>query len=123
MSRIRKIGSAILDGLDRMAVVSHDGTSRARIEEIDDEIVLLRRERDHLIANLYEPRADEVVSDDYVPGAYQPQPKVWKHDHTESVGRLTTCKGRNTSSRYHDAHPGCPYIETIHTSHEFTLRD
>lgn len=123
-NRARNIGKGILEGLSALGTAMADAPKRQRIEEIDKTILNLQQERDHLIADLIEP-GDLKVSESYDP--YWRKPVVEEeHDTSKSIfgeGRLTQCKGRTTSSRYHEAHPGCPYVEQIHTKHEFTLRD
>jgi hypothetical protein len=121
--RAKSFGNALLDGLSALGTVAHDGPMKERINAIDSQLEELRRERDYLIANLYEP-GDLEVSEDY--------DRFWtpKGDSSETPrivrageGRLTQCKGRDTMGTYHDAHPGCPYIDQRHNAHEFTLRD
>lgn len=118
MSRLRTFASSVGTALNNMAIASHDAESRRRILEIDEEMLQLRMERDHLLANLYEPKSDEGPSARYIPGQWKPHPKS-----SSGEGRLTQCKGRDTMGTYHNAHPGCPYIDRRHVAHEFTLRD
>lgn len=114
------LGNGLLGGLSVLGSVSMamtDAPKRARLLEIDAELQDLLQERDHVIASMLEP-GDLEISDDYDP--------YWRKGaavQNTTDGRLTKCKGRNTISKYHEAHPACPYIEKIHTAHEFTLRD
>lgn len=123
-------GNRILNGLAAIGTAMADGPKRARIEEIDREVAQLLQERDHMIADLIEP-GELKVSKNYDPNWRKPAIEETE-DKTamdaifgekQDAGRLTKCEGRSTSSRYHDAHPGCPYIDRIHNAHEFTLRD
>jgi len=122
-----KLGKSILAGLSALGTAMADGPKRARIQDIDQTVKDLLQERDHLVKDLIEP-GDLQVSEDYDPHWRKPereQKTLFTHDFSGGAGeaRLTECKGRATSSRYHDAHPACPYVEQIHTAHEFTLRD
>lgn len=115
------IASGILGGFSVLGAVSvsmSDAPKLARIREIDLAVENLLQERDHLVASLLEPGGLE-VSENYDPR--------WRGAETTVAlppgARLTQCKGRSTISKYHAAHPACPYIEQIHTAHEFTLRD
>lgn len=124
--RARRIGKGILDGLSAIGTALADGPKYQRINEIDAQITELRQERDHLIYGLIEP-GDLKVSEDYDPR--------WRKTDVEpdeasdiamsfpDTGRLTRCRGRASMNAYHSAHPGCPYVDTIHNSHEFTLKD
>jgi len=116
--RVSRIGKGLLDGLVTMSDALHDGGLRTQIEDIDGQIEVLRRERDSLISRLYEP-GDLKVSDDFDP--------TWRKPETTPTpsgpGRLTQCAGREYMGVYHGAHPGCPYIDSIHKAHDFTLRD
>lgn len=123
--RAKRIGRGLLEGLSALGTAMADGPKHERIEAIDKEIKNLQQERDHLIKSLIEP-GDLKVSENYDP--YWRKPEVDDEEplmdqYFGKPGRLTKCKGRSTSSRYHEAHPGCPYVEQIHTAHEFTLRD
>lgn len=123
--RASRIGKGILAGLDALGTAMADGPKRTRIAEIDKQVKDLLQERDHLVVSLIE-RGDYEVSDNYDPYWRKPETDADEKEtvsYTSDAGRLTQCKGRTTSSRYHDAHPGCPYVEQIHNAHEFTLRD
>lgn len=122
------LGDSILRGLSALGTAMADGPKYARISEIDTAVAELLQERDHLIYGLIEP-GELKVSDNYDPRWRKPA--VEENDETPimdqyfgaGTARLTECKGRDTMSTYHDAHPGCPYVAKVHTSHEFTLRD
>lgn len=122
--RVRRISRTLFDGLNALGAAVADSPKVDRIEKIDKQVKDLLQERDHLVVSLINP-LDYEVSDNYDPNwrktEIDDEPETFSH--TSDVGRLTTCKGRSTSSRYHEAHPGCPYVEQIHTAHEFTLRD
>jgi len=118
----KRFGKALLEGLDSLGTAMNDGPKRARISEIDEQVKNLLQERDHLIHALYEP-GDLKVSKSYDPNWRKPEDEDDSPSYSSSEGRLTKCPGRDTMSRYHRAHPGCPYVEQIHTAHEFTLRD
>jgi len=120
--RAKRIGKSLLEGLDALGTVLSDGPKRARINEIDVEVRNLLQERDHMIAGLTEP-GDLRVSENYDPYWRKPEITTSVSIDPFAEGRLTQCKGRSTSSSFHDAHPGCPYVEKVHTAHEFTLRD
>jgi hypothetical protein len=116
----KRFGKSLLNGLSYLGTVMADGPKLERIEEIDQLLIDLKQERDHLINALIEP-GDLKVSDDYNPHWTKPSTIV-----TTSTrdGRLTQCKGRFTrTSTFSDEHPGCPYSGTVHNAHEFTLRD
>lgn len=124
--RASRIGKGFLEGLSILATNLTDAPRKARIKEIDEQIKNLRQERDHLVADLIE-KEDYEVSEDYDPHWRKPEETrigdVHNYRNSSSDGRLTECVGRSTMSRYHGAHPGCPYVDQIHTAHEFTLRD
>lgn len=109
-----RIGKGLLDGLEAVGTAMNDGPKLERIKQIDSEMERLQHEKDSLIVGLIEP-GNLKVSDDY-----DPHKAVIMN---VAGARLTHCEGRRTSSRYHDAHPACPYIETIHNAHDFTARD
>lgn len=117
----KKVARAIGTGLAALGTAMADGPKHARIEAIDQEIKDLKQERDHLIAGLIEPGSLK-PSKDYDPNAYVGRivraPAPYSTD-----GRLEHCEGREYSGKYHKAHPACPYIDTIHIAHDFTLRD
>ena len=117
-----RISKGILDGLAALGTAMADAPKQSRIEEIDEEIKNLQQERDHLIADLIEP-GDLKVSKDYDPYWRKPEAEATVFVAGSGEGRLTQCKGRRYSGTYHDAHPGCPYVNQIHIAHEFTLRD
>lgn len=121
MSRLGSFVSSVGTALNNAAMASHDANLRQRVREIDEELDQLRMERDHHIANLYEPRTNEVVSMHYVPGQWQPRPTPLFGER-DLGGRLTQCSGRRYTNDYR-MHPGCPYSEKNHGEHEFTLRD
>lgn len=116
--RFKKFAGAVLDGLSEMAVASAENARQTRIAEIDKEVRDLLQERDHLIVDLVEP-GDLKVSENYDP--YWTKPTTLSP--AKGEGRLAECDGRSTMSVYSNVHPGCPYKDTIHNSHEFTLRD
>lgn len=121
------VGRSILNGLAALGTAMADGPKLVRIEEIDKQVADLLQERDHLIADLIEP-GDLKVSKNYDPNWRKPvveddEPFQSSLSAFSGEGRLTECKGRRTTSTYHDAHPGCPYVGQIHNAHEFTLRD
>lgn len=125
--KTRSFGRSILDGLSAIGTALADGPKYQRIKEIDAQIVELRQERDHLVHGLIEP-GDLKVSDDYDPrwrkaAVADDADAVMPDIFSSGEGRLTKCGGRTTMSRYHDAHPGCPYVAQVHNEHEFTLRD
>lgn len=120
--RARRIGKGILEGLSAIGTAMADEPKRARIEEIDEEIKNLKQERDHLIKTLIEP-GDLKVSKNFDPYWRKPEERTRVRVMPVGEGRLTKCKGRSYMGKFHDAHPGCPYIDTIHGPHEFTLRD
>lgn len=115
------LGRSILEGLSALGTALADGSNRERIKEIDKQVKDLLQERDHLIHDLIEP-GDLKVSENYDP-FWKKSGSTTTIDHDDEIGRLTECGGRSTSGRYHDAHPACPYVDTIHNAHEFTLRD
>jgi hypothetical protein len=116
--RAKRVGMGILDGLSALGTVMADGPKHERIKEIDGEIERLRHERNTLIATLIEP-GNLKVDDDYDPH----KAVIINPPRNLGDGRLTECPGRVTRSVYDSVHPGCPYKETIHGRHEFTLRD
>lgn len=119
--RLKKFGAALLDGLDAMATAANDAPKRSRILEIDNTILELQQERDHMIQGLVE-KGDYVVSENYNPNWSKKSEPIAPV--VAGEGRLTKCKGRwSETSTMHDAHPGCPYINTKHIAHEFTLKD
>lgn len=128
--RLGRIGRGLLDGLAAVGTAMADGPKVSRILAIDEQVKQLLQERDHLVTDLIEP-GEFKVSENYDPTWRKPEveepdtevPIMDQYFGKQDAGRLTECKGRSTSSRYHDAHPGCPYIETVHNKHEFTLRD
>jgi hypothetical protein len=111
----KRIGRALLDGLDTLGTAMNDGPKRQRISEIDNLIIELQQERDHLIAGLYEP-GDLKVSDNY-------DPKWRKADEDMPTGRLTECRGKFSDGDVYSPHPACPYKDTVHRRHEFTAND
>lgn len=121
--RFKHAGESFLKGLAAVGTALSDGPARSRIREIDHEMKQLQNERDYLVDHLVQPLPDEKVSENYVPGSYYPEPPVRVSTYSTGEGRLVQCKGRSTSSRYHQAHPGCPYVEQIHIAHDFMLRD
>lgn len=115
-----RLGKSLLEGLSALGTALADGPKLARIEEIDNLVTELLQEQDHLIAALIEP-GSLTVSEDYDP-KWRKSPSV-QETSEDGIGRLTECEGRNTRSLYHDAHPACPYVDSVHNAHEFTLRD
>lgn len=128
--RARRFGRGILDGLSALGTAMADGPKRARIDEIDRHVADLLQERDHLIADLIEP-GDMKVSENYDPrwrkavveDAEDKSAMDAIFGEKQDAGRLTKCRGRAYDGYNTTVHPGCPYVETIHGSHEFTLRD
>lgn len=128
--RARRIGRGILDGLAAVGTALNDGPKFARIGEIDDLILELQQERDHLIADLIEP-GEYKVSENYdpkwrKPTVEEPEDKSAMDaifGEKQDAGRLTTCRGRAYDGYNTTVHPGCPYKDSIHGRHEFTLRD
>lgn len=123
--RTARIGKGILSGLGEIAGALSDGGKLARIREIDEAVYNLQQERDHLIAGMNEPGKLK-VSENYDPHWRKPVAVVVDAEYTvppSADGRLTHCKGRANAGVYHDAHPGCPYVNRIHNAHDFTLRD
>jgi hypothetical protein len=125
----KTVGRGILTGLAALGTAMADGPKLQRIDVIDQEIKDLRQERDHLIAGLIEP-GDLKPSKHYDPNAYVGRsvssPAPYSSDLPPGSplrARLEHCKGREYSGKYHKAHPACPYIDTIHNAHDFTLRD
>lgn len=117
--RANRFAKSFMEGLSFVGTALADGPKHERIREIDVEIERLQQEKDALITSLIEP-GDLKVSDGYDPNKAVIIKNVFSRP---GDGRLVLCKGRRTTSTYHDAHPGCPYVDTIHNSHEFTLRD
>jgi hypothetical protein len=115
-SRAKRVGMGLLDGLSAIGTVMADGPKFERIKEIDAEMERLQHEKDTLIVGLIEP-GDLKVSEGYDPN------RAGIHRLSPEGGRLTMCPGRVTRSIYDSVHPGCPYKDTIHGKHEFTLRD
>jgi len=120
--RFKSFQSAFVKGVGALGVALTDSPTRARISEIDDEIANLQDERDYLIDRLVEPLPTEKVSERFVPGKYTPKNRTTP-EHEVDGARLVECKGRNSHSLFHDAHPACPYVDNIHTAHDFMLRD
>lgn len=121
----KRISKGFREGFNMLGIALADGPKRRRIEEIDALIIELNQERDHLIKDLIEP-GDLKVSENYDPRWTKTESKDEDEDDvtlSQDGGRLTTCEGRDSMSVYHNAHPGCPYLETVHIKHEFTLRD
>ena len=118
--RMSRSGKGFLEGLTIVGTVLADGPKHERINEIDAEMERLQLEKDTLIASLIEP-GNLKVSEGYDPN----KAVVNKPPHrTADGGRLTQCAGQwSATTKYHDAHPGCPYLGTKHNPHEFTLRD
>lgn len=118
--RAKQFGKGLLGALDALGTAMADGPKRTRIAEIDIQVKDLLQERDHLVVGLIE-RGDYEVSDSYDPHWSKPAGGAVVNT---GEGRLTQCKGRwSANSQIHDAHPGCPYVNTQHNAHEFTLRD
>lgn len=120
--RTARIGRGLLSGLGEIAGALSDGGKLARIREIDEAVYNLQQERDHLIAGMNEPGKLK-VSENYDPHWRKPVAVVVGAEPVVVEGRLTHCEGRDTMAKWHDAHPGCPYVNQIHNEHEFTLRD
>lgn len=129
--RLNRIGKGLIEGLSAIGTALADGPKVSRILEIDRQVAELLQERDHLVKDLIEP-GDFVVSENYDPNWRKPKVEEPEDKNAmdaifgekQDAGRLTTCKGRwSVNSQFHDAHPGCPYIDTVHNKHEFTLRD
>lgn len=114
------IGRGFLSALDAVGTALADGPKYSRINEIEELVIDLLQERDHLIAGLIEP-GNLTVSEDYDP-RWRKSAVIVTTSTTD--GRLTECKGSwRDNDRFDDSHPGCPYRGTRHIRHEFTLRD
>lgn len=119
--RLKGFGEMLLDGLDAMSVALNDGPKIERINEIDKQIRDLKQERDHLIMGLTQKYEGYEVSDDYDPH-WRKSESTLSEPVEVGDGILVHCKGRDTMSVRHEAHPACPYVGEYHTAHEFILR-